>query len=131
MNWTIELPGRPPTVNAERKGTRAWHETRALTRQWRFAASMIWRDRSRHGHPKHLDAISITARQLSKDRRWLQDLGACMPAVKAAIDGLVDAGLIDDDTSTHVVGLTFLPPLVVGRDGLQLTITPATQEVAA
>jgi hypothetical protein len=40
-----------------------------------------------------------------------QDVGACNPAVKAAIDGLVDAGILPDDSPEFVRSLVFLPPL--------------------
>jgi hypothetical protein len=40
----------------------------------------------------------------------LQDVGACNPAVKAAIDGIVDAGVLPDDGPTYVKSLIFLPP---------------------
>jgi len=52
-----------------------------------------------------------------------------MPAVKATIDGLVDGGLIPDDTPDHLVALTFLPPDVCGRNGLRVEVL--VHEVAA
>jgi hypothetical protein len=39
-----------------------------------------------------------------------QDVGACNPAVKAAIDGIVDAGVLPDDSSKFVRSLIYLPP---------------------
>jgi hypothetical protein len=43
--------------------------------------------------------------------------------VKAAIDGIVDAGVLDDDNPDHLLYVTFYPVEVIGRDGLRLTIT--------
>jgi hypothetical protein len=42
--------------------------------------------------------------------------------VKAAIDGLVDAGVLDDDDPRHLVSLTFEAVRICGRDGLELVI---------
>jgi hypothetical protein len=42
--------------------------------------------------------------------RALQDPGNNMPAVKAAIDGLVDAGVIPNDIPEHVASITFHAP---------------------
>jgi hypothetical protein len=53
--------------------------------------------------------ISVTAEPHQKGGR-LQDVGACNPAVKAAIDGLVDAGILPDDSSEYVRSLIFLQP---------------------
>jgi len=126
MTYVLELPGRPPTINAERQGSRHWTSTRALTRGYRATTKILWRDGvARKVYPRHLDRIAVTARQLATDGRWHQDIGACMPAVKAAIDGLVDAGLVPDDTPEYVVSLTFLPVRVVGRDALELTVEAA------
>lgn len=52
----------------------------------------------------------------------LPDIGACYPSVKAAIDGLVDAEVIPDDTGAHLVRLTFKPPVRSERDALTLEV---------
>ncbi len=70
---------------------------------------------------KH-QALSILV-PLATNRRWRPDVGACYPAVKAAIDGIVDAGVLDDDNPDHLLYVTFYPVEVIGRDGLRLTIT--------
>jgi hypothetical protein len=51
----------------------------------------------------------------------LQDTAACNPSVKAAIDGLVDASVVPDDTGEFVRQITFLP-CVRGEDMLTLII---------
>jgi len=43
--------------------------------------------------------------------------------VKAAIDGLVDARVLEDDNDRHVIALTFLPVEIGQQNGLRLTIT--------
>lgn len=56
------------------------------------------------------------------------------PTIKAAIDGLVDAGLIDDDSSAHVDEHRFRRDPSKAKRGmyrLTFTITPIDQEAAA
>ena len=69
-----------------------------------------------------LDAISVIATPLVTDRRSMQDVGACFPAVKAAIDGLVDAGVILDDDPRYLKVLTFKAPEVGDVNGLRLEV---------
>ena len=69
-----------------------------------------------------LGAIKLHATPLAKDRRWRQDVGAGFPAVKAAIDGLIDAGVLPDDNPTFVRSLTFHPAEGGEIDGLRLEI---------
>ena len=126
MTWQLELPGRPPNLNAERAANRyRRHDT---TKAWRQMAAVLWRSGVNEGrYPAKLTAITVEAQQVVKDGRWHIDAGSTLPAVKAGVDGLVDAGLLVDDDWRFVRGLTFTPPLVAGRDGLLLTI----REVAA
>lgn len=64
----------------------------------------------------------MVAQPLALSRRWRPDVAACYPAVKAAIDGLVDAGVLDDDDDRFLLAVTFLPVSVCGKEGLQLTV---------
>ena len=70
-------------------------------------------------------AVHITATPLAKDRRWRQDVGACFPSVKAAIDGFVDAKILPDDSPDYVKSLTFLPAEIGEVDGLRLQLVEA------
>jgi hypothetical protein len=51
----------------------------------------------------------------------MQDVAACVPAVKAAIDGLVDAGVFLDDSPAHVTAVVFKQP-ERGEPALRLEI---------
>ena len=114
--WTIEDQQRPWTANAERQ----WHHmkrastVRDARERWGWLAKAA-------GIP-HIETITITATPLRKNRASMPDVAACYPAVKAAIDGLVDAGIIDDDNPHHVKAVTFTAPQIVGHDGLRLEI---------
>ena len=69
-----------------------------------------------------IPAVKIYATPLAKNTRNMMDVGACFPAVKAAIDGLVDVGVLFDDDPRFVRSLTFFPTEVGDVDGLRLTI---------
>lgn len=117
--WVIVDRNRPWTTNTER----TWHyhkraQTVRATRErwaWLALAERIPR----------LERIEVIAAPLAKDRRWRPDVAACYPAVKAAIDGLVDARVILDDDDSRLASIKFLPVEVVGYDGLRLTIKEA------
>jgi hypothetical protein len=64
-------------------------------------------------------------------RGKLPDIGACYPAVKAAVDGLVDAGVLADDDGRHVRSLVFYPPEWGEEDEVRLVLHPIDTEVAA
>lgn len=118
--WTIEDVGcRPLTVNRVMGLHRQqWaRHTADVRRRWTFLALAARVDR--------LDACTVTATPLHRDGRSPQDVAACAPEVKAAVDGLVDAGVIADDTARHLRAVTFTAPDVCGRDGLRLTIEEA------
>ncbi len=118
--WRLRFDERPWTANAQR----SWHHhQRARTvRRWRQAFAL----QAREAKLPHLDVVEITATPYLATRRSQQDVGACFPAAKAAIDGLVDAHVIPDDTPDHVITLTFRAPVVGQGDGLELVVSEAT-----
>lgn len=101
--YRLEFNQRPWTTNAERAGNR-W-ERANLTKTWRNAFMLL----AKSENLPEMVWVSITIEPHQKGGR-LQDVGACNPAVKAAIDGIVDAGILPDDSSEFVRSLTFLPP---------------------
>lgn len=90
---------RPWTVNAERAGNR-WKRAEN-TKLWRTLYATAT------DIPRLTDATVEVTLEL-KGR--LQDTAACMPAVKAAIDGMVDANVFSDDTGEHVKAIVFNAP---------------------
>lgn len=112
--FSLEYPARPWTTNAERRGNR--YQRAALTKEWREAFYLLAKQRQIPSMWK----IAITAEPWQA-RGVLADTAACNPAVKAAIDGLVDAGVIPDDSSEYIARITFLPTQR-GRDALIITI---------
>ncbi len=119
-SWMLHHWEKPWTVNAER----TWHYQKRASHVRAAREAFAWLAIS-EDIPR-LDAVTISAVPLAKDRRGIQDVGACLPMVKAAVDGIVDAGIIPDDDPRYVRALTFYPTEVTsGRSGLRLIITEA------
>jgi len=117
MEWIITDRERPWTANAERR--MHYHERARRVRE----ARTRWAWLTMAEKVPRLEVISITAQPLARSRRWRADVAACYPTVKAAIDGLVDARVIEDDDDRHVVALRFLPVVIGEGDGLRITVT--------
>lgn len=115
VTFSLEFPARPWTTNGERAGNR-WDRA-SKTKAWREGFAWL----AFELRPPRLAWCEVTAEPWLVNRRGMQDTGACHPAVKAAIDGLVDAGVLDDDTPDIVRQITFRAPQV-GRDGLLLIV---------
>lgn len=107
---------RPWTLNGERKWSP--RDRAAAVRQWR--SDFAWLAKAEH--LPRLERIAVTATPLLKTNAG-QDVGGCFPAAKAAIDGLKDAGVIEDDGPTVVRSLAFNAPVLAAPvDGLRLDI---------
>lgn len=108
--------GRPFTTNATRNMHP--HALAKNVKAWRGAFTLL----AHMAALPHLERIAIEITPLHKDRRSPQDVAACAPAAKAAIDGLVDAGVIDDDDPTHLSSVLFHQREVCGVDGLRVVV---------
>ena len=102
--WTICHYDEVLTVNKER--TMHWTARSASVKSWREAFG--WLARSADGPPcdRSIGPCHIDVVPVRHDRR-AQDVAACLPSAKAAIDGLVDAGVWEDDSPEHVLSVTF------------------------
>ena len=116
ISFSVEYPVRPWTTNAERSGNR-WDRAKK-TKEWRTAFHLLTAEQKIPG----MAWCEITAEPWLKNRSGVQDTGACHPAVKAAIDGIVDAGVLEDDTPDIVRSITYSAPRI-GRDALVLIVT--------
>ena len=117
------VPVRPESVNAERKlSHRARGEHTAAMRE----ASRLLAGEISHWRLKLLPVLVIATP--FQRGGILADTGNHYPSVKAAIDGLVDAGWMPDDTPAYVAGILMLPPLRPAEgapSGLHLRVVPA------
>ena len=106
------------TVNKER--TVHWSARSSVVKAWReaYAWLALISKIPTNGTvgPCHVEAVPLTAGHAR------QDVGACLPVVKAAIDGLVDAGVWLDDTPEHVLSVRFWPQQKAADSGLRLVI---------
>lgn len=117
-HWTISIDGRPLSLNAERRMDR--HQRADYVKQTRFTAKVL----ARMAKIPELDAIELVVVPVFPNRSGLPDAAAgnLLPALKAALDGLVDAKVIPDDTDRHVKGVTFRPTQVVAGQGPKLLV---------
>jgi hypothetical protein len=108
-------------MNRERRGDQHWSQTRLRTAEWRKAFWALGIQQRRR-----YDRVAITVEIMM--RAPVADTGACYPAVKAAIDGLVDAGVLPGDTGLHVASITFLAPVRVAKDQVE-TLTLVVEPI--
>jgi crossover junction endodeoxyribonuclease RusA len=116
--WVVEFaPGKTiPTINAERSASpfvRARY-----TRMWREAFCALAKAQR---IPRGLTDVRITIDV--EHPGVLADVAAHVPAVKAAVDGLVDAGVMQDDSPAYLTSETYNQPTRGKKPVLRLTIT--------
>jgi hypothetical protein len=121
-SWELTYQARPWLLNSERAGGSrgiGGHYGRAeKVSEWREAYAGLCLEQ----RIPPLEWITVEAVQTCRDKR-MPDIGGCFPAVKAAIDGIVDAGVIPDDDSQYLHALTFLAPQCTGTDALHLRVS--------
>jgi hypothetical protein len=117
--WSLTHYDDILTVNKERSVH--WSARSSVVKAWREAYAWLALSSKIPTNGSigacHIDAVPLTA------GRRRQDVGACLPVVKAAIDGLVDAGVWPDDTPAHVLSVRFWPQQLGADSGLRLVIT--------
>lgn len=114
--YTLRYEKRPWTLNLERQGAGGGKYKRAaLTKEWRAEFAKLAEGLA----PLALCEVTVQPETRSN---VMADTGACVGAAKAAIDGLVDAGVLTDDGPKIVRRLTFLAPVNTGTDALVITI---------
>lgn len=114
--YRLTHEARPWTLNVERQGNR-WGRA-GLVKPWRQAFAVL----AAKGHLPACRALTATVRPELANGTGIPDTAACIGAAKAAIDGIVDAGILPDDGPLHVRRLTFEAPIITGRDALSLDI---------
>jgi hypothetical protein len=119
VTWVLEYAAKPLLMNKQRTmHFQAWGKICAEWREHFWALAVDQKI-------PHLDACTIDVRHTVSTRRRVDPV-ACYPSVKAAIDGIVDAGVLDDDDQHHLRWVKFLAPVYVkGVDMVQLTIEAA------
>lgn len=115
--FTLELPKLADWLNLNTK--RHWAKNAKLVKAWRHGAHIIARQ---HRLPKGFERVQVEAYVWKSSRRQY-DPHNLMPTLKPVIDGLVDYGLIPDDSTTHLAG-PFIHHGGYGPEKLVLVIQP-------
>lgn len=110
----LSVPMRPWTVNGERKMTPYARAEKVKTWREAWKVEGVGTPRMGWAHVK----VNVYLRDLRD-----QDPGAAFPAYKAALDGLVDAGVLPDDDGRYVHSVTFYPPVKKTYDALEVVLT--------
>jgi hypothetical protein len=118
LTYRLTHEARPWTLNVERQGGTGHFKRAKLVKEWREA--FTWLARAAHMAPAQ--TIGVTVWPEVRHGGSLPDTAACVGAAKAAIDGIVDTGMLPDDGPQHVRRLTFMAPIVSGRDALTLDV---------
>lgn len=119
---TLEISQPDKWLNANQR--LHWATRSQRTRAWRYAASYAARQADL---PKHLPNAHILITLGFPDARR-RDVGNLQPTAKALVDGLIDYGLLVDDSDEYLTGpdLRRGPKTTTGRGLIVLTVT--TQE---
>lgn len=117
-SWELLHEARPLPMNAYRR--LHFHQRAAYDAEWRSTFAWL----ARQARIPHLQAVTITIAQTCR-RPPLPDVGAAFPTAKAAIDGLVDARVVPDDTPAYVRALIFVAPERGDADRLLVLIEEA------
>lgn len=95
--WTVELPPGLPLLNAN--GRMHWRIRHERTKAIRTAA---WAA-ARQANVPRLERAQVICEYRPPDRRR-RDVHNLFGSAKAAVDGLVDARVLPDDSDEHLVG---------------------------
>ena len=115
MKMTYTHTGRVRSLNSERSAH--WSKRAKDAENWREAFYWLGvQNRVR------FSSVHVTAEIIQK--KPLADCGNGLPSIKAAIDGLVDAQVIVDDSPQYVKSITMFAPRVPQPGEVEsLTIT--------
>lgn len=103
-SWVLDLPDSPILTPNDRAH---WSRRSECALVWRTAARLL----AREARIPHLERVAVRLEHWPKDRRR-KDPDRNSLVAKWCLDGIVDAGVIDDDDAIHVteVALRMHPP---------------------
>lgn len=100
---SVALDGFPPTPNESRR--RHWHENSDEAATWRYSAKMVALQALRESeYPKDFPLRKATLEVTVFGVRV--DPDGCVAALKPVLDGIVDAGILKDDSWRTLDGLS-------------------------
>lgn len=95
--WSLSIPSAGQWLTSNDRGR--WTKTHRAIADWRLNASWA----AAHAKVRAMERAYILAELRFPDRRR-RDPANWYPTVKAAVDGLVDVGVLPGDWSKHVIG---------------------------
>lgn len=105
--WTLTIPAPADWMNSNKRYKRRPND---VIKAWKDAATVY----ARQARIPKLAAVHIVA-TLHFTNRIRRDAPNYYPTIKAAIDGLVVARVLDDDNNDHVRSLTIQPGPPIAR----------------
>ncbi len=105
--WTLTIPAPADWMNSNKRYKRRPND---VIKAWKDAATVY----ARQAKVPKLGAVHINATLHFTDR-IRRDAPNYYPTIKAAIDGVVAAGILADDSDQHVLSLTIQPGLPIAR----------------
>lgn len=118
---TITVPQPGPWVSMNDRPAH-WAQRNGPAQTWRAAAFVACRGLAPLTPPVVIDAVV----HKSRNGRW--DAHNLMATVKHAIDGVVDAGLLPDDSNAYLTRVSIEAGAKSASPNLTLTITEITTE---
>lgn len=116
--WVVEFRGEKClTLNEER--SKSPFVRARFTRKWREAFGDLARIARL---PRGLTEVEIEVDVVQGPGSVLADIGAHWPGVKAGVDGLVDAGVMADDSPKYLRRVVLNPPARGKTPCLRLTV---------
>ena len=115
--WEIVVPA--PTDWISLNDRMHWAKKAALTKSWRLATSLAAR---KAGLPKGIPHVHVMA-TVTKPTRRAFDVHNLLGTFKAQIDGLVDYGLVEDDSTKFLTGPDMRVNPKIGPAAVVLTVT--------
>ena len=115
--YGLELPDSPIVTANSRSH---WSHRAECAQVWRTATRLL----AKQARIPHMERVSVSLDHWPKTKRR-QDTDRISMVAKWCLDGIVDAGVIDDDDSTHVpeVVLRMHPPRQDRKPCWLLTVT--------
>lgn len=120
LSYTLTVPGPLLTTNRERAGSR--YVRAAVVAEWRRTAKIM----TLVAQIPRLEVVRVEFFPVQAKGR-LADAGAHLPSAKAVLDGVVDAGVLEDDDPRYVNSITMHSPTRAKKhDELTIVLYPVT-----
>ncbi len=120
MQWTLDLPYERPPLNSNQR--LHWRKKADLTRQVRSAAYFA----AKNAHVLPCEKVRVTLTWFVRTANRRRDADNVVPTLKALCDGLVDAGVVTDDTPAEMEKVM---PVIIYRPGQQSGLQLHVEEV--